>query len=124
MAWAGWSYDALSRRLAGGETPTVVMRLAKCTGGEKFGQAGFAVVRFQAWNVIDRWIATSDNHLFLSSKTGAMTLQYVRLRLTPDGGARVYLRQLDPTTFRPLEDATELACGTDSEALTFVSPGN
>lgn len=90
--------------------------------GKTFGPTGFAVVRFQAWNVIDRWIATSDSHLFLSSKTGAMTLQYVRLRLTPDGLAHVYLRQLDPATMKPLSDATELTCKADGDGLTFVAP--
>lgn len=56
--------------------------------GKTFVRTGFAVVPFQTWNVIDPWIATSGSHLFLSAKAGAMTLQYGRLRLTPDGLAR------------------------------------
>ena len=117
-AGVGWSYAKLHEKLLEGETPRVVIDLAGCVDpAGRGGPAVIALSSFATYNLTPQFIATSETHLFEDS-SGAMSLQYARLRLYPNGSAELWLRRLNPSTYEPLAPPTVLRCRLDDGSIT------
>lgn len=123
-ASAGWDYAKLDHKLRKGDTPRVVMDLAKCLD-QSSGAGGppvVAVSSFTTYNLTPTFIATSHTHAF-EAANGALLLEYVRLRVFPDNAAELSLKRLNPATYEPIAPATTLRCRLDDGSLTFSDGG-
>lgn len=119
-AGVGWSYARLHEKLLEGEKPRVVIHLAGCVDpAGRGGPAVIALSNFATYNLTPQFIATSETHLFEDSSSGAMSLQYARLRLYPNGSAELWLRRLNPTTYEPLAPPSVLRCRLDDGSITL-----
>lgn len=117
-AWADWGYAKLHQKLREGEKPRFVIDLAGCfdTAG-RGGPAVVAIPSFSTYNLTPQFIATSETHLF-EDANGAMSLQYVRLRIYPNGSADVGLKRLNPTSHEALAPLTVLRCRLDDGSIS------
>lgn len=118
-ARAGWDYAKLERELREGDRPSVVIDLAKCL--DPSGAGGppvVAVPTFTTYNLTPQFIATSETHAF-EAANGAMSLEYIRLRIFPDNTAELSLKHLNPSTHEPLGPETVLRCRLNDGSLTL-----
>jgi|GEM_PF-3031477 len=118
-ARAGWDYGKLDRELREGDKPSVVIDLAKCL--DPSGAGGppvVAVPTFTTYNLTPQFIATSETHAF-EAANGAMSLEYIRLRIFPDSTAELSLKHLNPATYEALGPATVLRCRLNDGSLTL-----
>jgi hypothetical protein len=118
-ARAGWDYARLGRELRDGDKPSVVIDLANCL--DPSGAGGppvVAVPTFTTYNLTPQFIATSETHAF-EAANGAMSLEYIRLRLFPDNTAEISLKRLNPSSYEPLGPATVLRCRLTDGSLTL-----
>jgi hypothetical protein len=96
----------------------VVIDLTKCldaTGAG--GPPVVAVPTFTTYNLTPQFIATSETHPFEASN-GAMSLEYVRLRVFPDNTAELSLKRLNPATHEAVGPATVLRCRLTDGSIT------
>jgi hypothetical protein len=119
-AWAdsGWDYAKLSRKLQNGDKPSMVIDLSKCL--DPSGAGGppvVAVPTFTTYNLTQQFIATSETHPF-EAANGAMSLEYVRLRIFPDNGAELSLKHLNPATYEAVGPAVALRCRLNDGSIT------
>lgn len=117
-AQAGWDYTKLDRELREGDKPSVVIDLAKCL--DPSGAGGppvVAVPSFTTYNLTPQFIATSETHAF-EAANGAMSLEYIRLRIFPDNTAELSLKHLNPSTYEPVGPVTTLRCRLTDGSLT------
>ena len=122
-ASADGNYGRLQRKLLDGELPRLVIDLARCV--DATGRAGPAVIAltgFTTYNLTPQFIATSHTHLF-EDASGAMTLQYTRLRVYPDGSAELGLKRLSPGTHEALAPMTVLRCRLDDGSIAVRGEG-
>jgi hypothetical protein len=118
-ARAGWDYAKLDRKLRQGDKPSVVIDLAKCL--DSFGAGGppvVAVPTFTTYNLTAQFIATSETHAF-EGANGAMSLEYIRLRVFPDSSAELALKHLNPATYETVGPVTTLRCRLTDGSLTL-----
>jgi len=120
-ARADGGYARLQQKLREGELPRLVIDLARCV--DAAGNAGPPVIAlpgFTTYNLTPQYIATSHTHLF-EDASGAMTLQYTRLRVYPNGSAELGLKRLNPGTHEALAPLTALRCRLDDGSITVRS---
>jgi len=116
---AGWDYAKLDRELREGDKPSVVIDLAKCL--DPSGAGGppvVAVPTFTTFNLTAQFIATSETHAF-EAANGAMSLEYIRLRIFPDNTAELSLKHLNPSTYETVGPVTTLRCRLNDGSLTL-----
>ncbi|OWJ67070.1 VirK family protein [Inquilinus limosus] len=114
-----WDYAKLYRKLRQGDKPTVVIDLARCL--DSAGAGGppvVAVPTFTTYNLTAQFIATSETHAFEASN-GAMSLEYIRLRIFPDNSAELALKHLNPATYETVGPVTTLRCRLTDGSLTL-----
>jgi hypothetical protein len=118
-AWAnGWDYAKLDRKLRDGDKPSVVIDLAKCLDASGAGGPPVvAVPTFTTYNLTPQFIATSETHPF-EAASGAMSLEYFRLRIFPDNTAELSLKHLNPATYEVTGPATVLRCRLNDGSIT------
>ncbi|WP_343713740.1 VirK family protein [Inquilinus sp.] len=120
---AGWDYAKLDRKLRQGEKPGVIIDLAKCL--DPSGAGGppvVAVPTFTTYNLTAQFIATSETHAF-EAANGAMSLEYIRLRIFPDNSAELALKHLNPATYETVGPVTTLRCRLTDGSLTLRDGG-
>ena len=118
-ARAGWDYARLDRELREGDKPSVIIDLAKCLDPSGVGGPPVvAVPTFTTYNLTPQFIATSETHAF-EAANGAMSLEYIRLRIFRDNTAELSLKHLNPATYETVGPATVLRCRLTDGGLTL-----
>ena len=116
---AGWDYAKLDRKLRQGDKPSVVIDLARCLDSSGAGGPPVvAVPTFTTCNLTAQFIATSEIHAF-EAANGAMSLEYIRLRVFPDNSAELALKHLNPATYETVGPVTTLRCRLTDGSLTL-----
>src|SRR5204863_7736303 len=95
-----------------------VIGLSKCLAASGAGGPPVvAVPTYTTYNLTPRFIATAPTHPFEASN-GAMSLEYVRLRVFPDNTAELSLKHLNPATYEAVGPATVLRCRLTDGSIT------
>ncbi|CAH1688043.1 hypothetical protein CHELA1G11_20166 [Hyphomicrobiales bacterium] len=80
-----------------------------------------AVVRFNAYNLMSAYIATSGTHLF-EAADGSMRLEYIRARFNPDDGVEFTLKQIDPATYQAASPGARYLCNLRDGSVLLEGP--